>query len=139
MKRLADDSRTLGKDGISYSFDFRANGYGRGEGSVCIILRLRQEALNSNDTIRARIRGTGVNHVGRSQGISLPDAQAQADLCKRVYENAGLDPLETLFVEAHGTGTIRGDPVEADSIAQSLQSKQRSEPLLVGSVKSNFG
>lgn len=132
--------RTLGVDGKCFSFDHRANGYGRGEGVVCIVLRRAQAAIEENDAIRALICNTGVNHGGRSQGITFPNGNAQQSLIERVYRESGLDPRETTFVEAHGTGT-RGDSVEADSIAQSFKCSQRSldDPLYLGSVKSNFG
>lgn len=131
----------MSKDGISFSFDHRANGYGRGEGSVCIILKALDHAMLDNDCIRALVRGSGVNHVGRSQGITLPDGQSQADLITCVYEQAGLDPNDTTYVEAHGTGTERGDPIEAESIALALKTKSRGpeNSIYVGSIKSNFG
>lgn len=134
-------SSTLSEDGKSYSFDHRASGYGRGEGSVCIVLRSAEEAAESNDAIRALIRGSGVNHVGRSQGITLPDGQTQVDLIARVYRHASLDPGATEYVEAHGTGTGRGDPIEAMSISQGLKTELRDpeKPLYIGAVKSNFG
>lgn len=131
----------MSKTGISNSFDHRASGYGRGEGSVCIIIKATDDAKRDNYAIRAVVRGSGVNHVGRSQGITLPDGKSQADLIDRVYAKAGLNPHETAYVEAHGTGTERGDPIEAESIASGMGSRSRGsdKPLYVGSVKSNFG
>lgn len=51
---------------------------------------------------------------------------------------AGLDPLETTYVESHGTGTQAGDPVEASALFAAF-GKGRSEPMQIGSVKSNVG
>ncbi|KAF4991292.1 hypothetical protein FDECE_14091, partial [Fusarium decemcellulare] len=132
---------TLSDEGKSFSFDHRANGYGRGEGSVCIVLKALDQAAQDNDSMRAIVRGSGVNHGGRTQGITLPNGEAQASLMASVYRKAGLNPHDTMYVEAHGTGTERGDPIEAGSIASGLKTKTRGydNPLYVGSVKSNFG
>jgi acyl transferase domain-containing protein len=48
------------------------------------------------------------NQDGKTAGLLLPNAKAQAALARSVYKSAGLDPLETLYVEAHGTGTVAG-------------------------------
>jgi len=51
----------LSPDSKCYSFDHRANGYSRGEGVGTVILKPLRAALQDKDTIRAVIRGTGVN------------------------------------------------------------------------------
>jgi acyl transferase domain-containing protein len=132
---------TLGKDGKSYSFDSRANGYGRGEGVACVIISTTDEAASANYPIRVAIKATGVNHCGRSQGITMPNGAAQAELIAGVYAAAGLDPVDTPYVEAHGTGTQRGDSIEAQSVSEAFRVSSRTadRPLYVGSVKSNFG
>ena len=131
----------LGKDGKSFSFDHRANGYGRGEGVLCVVLRTASDALAQGDCVRALIRNTGVNHAGRSHGITSPSGEAQVALIRQVYHSVGLDPVDTAFVEGHGTGTERGDPIEAESIAQVFCGgrQKRKSPLFLGSIKSNFG
>lgn len=99
-----------------------------------------QNAINDNDQIRAIIRNTGINQDGKTSGITLPSAEAQGELIKSVYEDAGLNPLDTEYVEAHGTGTAAGDPIEAAAIAHSLaRGRPSNEPLIVGSVKTNIG
>lgn len=60
----------LSPDGRCFTFDSRANGYGRGEGVGVVILKRLSDAINANDTIRAVIRGSRVNHDGRTQGMS---------------------------------------------------------------------
>lgn len=131
---------TLSKDGRSHSFDSRGNGYGRGDGVCCIILRSEAEARACSDTILALIRQTGINHGGRSQGITFPNGDAQLDLIRRVYKSVHLSPDETDYVEGHGTGTSRGDPIEVNSILAAFNGPVRKyRPLYLGSIKSNFG
>ena len=58
---------------------------------------------------------------------------------EQVYNEAGVSPADVAYVEAHGTGTQAGDPQELNAIADVFCTKQRSRPLLIGSVKSNAG
>jgi acyl transferase domain-containing protein len=67
------------------------------------MLRL-SDAIRDGNTIRAVLRGTGLNQDGRSAGITLPNGNAQVELIRSVYAKAGLNTDETLFVESHGTG-----------------------------------
>lgn len=107
----------LSPDGLSYSFDHRANGYSRGEGVGTIIIKPLSKALRDGDTIRAVVRATGVNQDGRTPGITLPSRIAQEQLIRDTYANAGLDVADTSYVGGHGTGTSAGDPIEAGAIA----------------------
>jgi len=60
----------MSPDGRCFTFDERANGYGRGEGIGVVILKRVEDAIRDNDTIRAVIRGTRSNQDGRTQGKS---------------------------------------------------------------------
>jgi acyl transferase domain-containing protein len=91
----------LSQDGKCKSFDANGDGYGRGEGVAAIILKRVEDAIRDGDPIRAVIRGTGVNQDGRTKGITLPSATAQADLIRQVYRSALIDMSETAYVEAH--------------------------------------
>ena len=132
--------RFLSPDGRCYTFDERANGYARGEGVGCLLLKPLVDALEDNDTIRAVVRGTGSNQDGKTAGITLPSGTAQEALVRDVYDAAGLDPLETEYVEAHGTGTQAGDPLEAGALSKVFGSGRSSDqPLRIGSIKTNTG
>ncbi|KAI0480938.1 polyketide synthase [Xylariaceae sp. FL0804] len=135
-----DKAGVLGPDGRSKSFDASGNGYGRGEGFGVVVLKRLSDALRDGDTIRAVVRNSGANQDGRSPGITQPVRAAQAELIRRVYAGAGLDPALTRFFEAHGTGTAVGDPIEAGAIGDVFaQHRSREEPLHVGALKSNIG
>ncbi|KAK4107386.1 putative polyketide synthase [Canariomyces notabilis] len=130
----------LSPDSRSHSFDYRANGYARGEGVGVMILKRLSDAIRDGNTIRAVIRSTGSNEDGRTPGITQPSGAAQERLIRETYEKAGLSMAHTRFFEAHGTGTPIGDPREARAIGSAFR-KYRSvrDPLYVGAVKSNIG
>ncbi|CAI6335394.1 unnamed protein product [Periconia digitata] len=129
----------LSPQGVSSSFDYKADGYGRGEGFGVVILKRLADAVRDGDTVRAVIRGTGTNQDGDTP-LAQPSREAQARLIKSVYEKAELDPAETRYVEAHGTGTAVGDPLEATAIGLSFASKRpANEGVYVSSLKANFG
>lgn len=129
----------LSPDGRCFSFDHRANGYGRGEGVATVIVKRLASANHDGDRIRAIVRGTGTNQDGKTPGLSLPNPEAQEALIRKVYASAGLDPNDTGYVEAHGTGTPVGDPLEVQAIARAFDTPHRAWPLHVGSVKANLG
>ena len=95
----------LSPDGKCYSFDSRANGYGRGEGIAALILKPLEHALRDGDNIRGVIRETAVNQNGQTPTLTSPSVEAQMNLIKDCYARAGLDPVETPYVEAHMTGS----------------------------------
>ncbi|TVY81512.1 Reducing polyketide synthase FUB1 [Lachnellula suecica] len=130
----------LNPDGVSYSFDQRASGYGRSEGIGAVVLKRMSDAIRDGDTIRAVIRNSGANHDGHSPGLTAPAKESQAELMRRTYAQAGIDPAQTRFFEAHGTGTPVGDPIEASAISEMFTPYRSPEkPLYIGAVKSNIG
>ncbi|RYP65674.1 hypothetical protein DL769_006253 [Monosporascus sp. CRB-8-3] len=130
----------LSPDSLSFSFDSRANGYARGEGVICLVIKPLSKAVQEGDMVRAIIRSTGTNQDGRTPSLSQPHPQSQELLIKEVYKKAGLCFDATRYVEAHGTGTAVGDPVEMKAIGEVFKGHRSAElPLYVGSVKSNIG
>ena len=134
MKRL------LSSDGRSHAFDDRAtSGFGRGEGTGCIIIKPLDAALKAGDPIRAIIRNTGANQDGKTAGITMPNPKAQIALMRDVYRSVGLDPRDTDLIEAHGTGTAIGDPIEAAALGEVFGRAVESRKVIIGSIKSNIG
>lgn len=126
-------------EGRSFSFDSRANGYGRGEGCTGVMLKPLSAALRDGDNVRAVIRSSVLNQDGRTQGITLPSASAQREAILKAYQQAHLEPFAD-YVEAHGTGTKVGDPIEVSAIASVLsQGRASRRKLPIGSVKGNIG
>jgi acyl transferase domain-containing protein/NADPH:quinone reductase-like Zn-dependent oxidoreductase/NAD(P)-dependent dehydrogenase (short-subunit alcohol dehydrogenase family) len=132
----------LSPEGISHTFDDRANGYGRGDGIGALIVKRLLDAIRDGDTIRAVIRGTGVNADGKTPSVTQPSSEAQADLIIQTYEDAGLDQSDTEYFECHGTGTPVGDPIELAAIANTIGAARRAagrSPLPIGSIKPTVG
>lgn len=97
----------LNPEGHSRAFDENAGGYARGEGCGILVMKRLDDALRDGDSVRAVIRGSGVNSDGWTQGVTMPSSEAQADLIKYVYESNGLDYGSTQYVEAHVSETVR--------------------------------
>ncbi|MEK7727815.1 MAG: SDR family NAD(P)-dependent oxidoreductase, partial [candidate division KSB1 bacterium] len=66
-------ARMLAPDGHCKTFDAAADGYVRGEGCGVVVLKPLSRATADGDTIHAVIRGSAVNHDGRSNGITAPN------------------------------------------------------------------
>ncbi|KAJ5703226.1 hypothetical protein N7488_010774 [Penicillium malachiteum] len=139
--QIESNVNMLSPDSISYSFDHRANGYCRGEGTGTLVLKRVSDAIRDGDTIRAVIRATGSNTDGLTpSGIMQPSGTAQAQLIQRTYQKAGLSLEPTRYFEAHGTGTPVGDPIECEAIGEVFRNvRSSSDPLVVGALKSNIG
>lgn len=138
--KIMSDFNFLSPDSRCWSFDKRANGYARGEGSAVILLKRLDDALRNGDTIRAVIRNTGSNQDGRTLGITQPSEEAQINLIKQTYQRAGINMASTRFFEAHATGTPVGDPVEGNAIGTAFREyRSEHEPLYIGAVKANIG
>ena len=131
-------SKLLSKDGKCFTWDERANGYCRGEGAGMLLLKSLSAAQRDGDHIYAVIEGTGVNQDGTTKGITSPNADAQAELIKRVLKKAELKPVDIDYVEAHGTGTQAGDKAETSAL-NSVFAQDREDKLVIGSVKTNIG
>ncbi len=133
-------ARMLAVDGRCKTFDAAADGYAVGEGCGMLVLKRLKDAQKNGDRILALIRGSAVNHDGPSSGLTVPNGPAQQALLQRAVAVAGVDPQAISYIEAHGTGTSLGDPIEINALAAVLcPERQRAQPLLIGSVKTNIG
>ncbi|KAI9695814.1 MAG: putative PKS/NRPS-like protein biosynthetic cluster [Bogoriella megaspora] len=114
----------LSPEGRSRMWDANANGYARGEGVAAVILKMRRDAETDGDEIECIIRETALNQDGKTPGLTLPSASAQAQLMRDCYAQAGLDMSmdsdRPQYFEAHGTGTPAGDPIEAEAISSAF-------------------
>ncbi|MFG6100258.1 SDR family NAD(P)-dependent oxidoreductase [Leptothoe sp. ISB3NOV94-8A] len=127
-------------DGRCKAFDHRADGIAVGEGVGVILLKPLHAAIAAGDPIRAVIKGSAVNHGGLTNGITVPDPNAQANLVAQALNNAGLSAEEISYVEAHGTGTSLGDPIEIAGLTKAFRRDTENNQFChIGSVKTNIG
>ena len=147
--------KMLSPTGHSRMWDHNADGYARGEGVAAVVLKTLSSALEDGDHIECLVRETGINQDGRTKGITMPSASAQATLIRDTYAKAGLDLSNEhdrcQYFEAHGTGTPAGDPIEAEAIdtaffgpllkytATDCTPPSERSSLYVGSIKTVVG
>ena len=130
-------AQMLSPSGRCHVFDASADGYIRGDGGGVVVLRRLSDALKNGETILAVIRGSMINQDGRSSGLTAPSGPSQQAVIRSALASAGASASEIGYVEAHGTGTPLGDPIEIGALNAVFRG--RSNPLYVGSVKSNIG
>lgn len=130
----------LSSDGKCRSFGEGGDGYVPGEGVGAIILKPRRKAEQDGDNILAIVRGTAINHGGKTNGYSVPNPQAQIRVLDDAIKASGIKPAELSYLEAHGTGTALGDPIEMLSMNSTYGKEfKQGQTCYLGSVKSNIG
>jgi acyl transferase domain-containing protein len=137
----------LSPTGESVPFSAHRDGYLRGEGGACLILKPLRDAVRDGDPIQAVIRGVGLAHSGRAGGLTGTDPISQAQLITRTAGACGVPVRSIGYFEAHGPGT-RGDADEVQAIGRALLAEPAGtvdnaagpgERLWIGSIKSNIG
>jgi polyketide synthase PksN len=136
----------LSTDGRCKTFSNRADGYVRSEGVGMVLLKRLEAAQRDGDHIYGLVRGTAENHGGRSNSLTAPNSQAQAELIKDAFRKAGISPRSVSYIEAHGTGTQLGDPTEINglnsafgALSEEMGEEAAASYCGLGSVKSNIG
>lgn len=131
----------LSPTGDSVPFSAARNGYLRGEGGACLLLKPLDAALADGDPVHAVIRSVGSAHNGRGGGLTGTDQDSQTALVRQTLAKAGLTPRDLGHLEAHGTGTRGGDATEIAALAHLVDGPAAGPDgrLWVGSVKANIG
>ncbi|WP_035140792.1 type I polyketide synthase [Fischerella sp. PCC 9605] len=133
-------SRMLNPNGRCQTFDAAANGFVKGEGCGVVVLKRLRDALANGDNILAVIRGSAVNHNGRSSSLIAPNGLSQQAVIRQALENGGVDSAQIDYVEVQGTGTSVGEPIEVAALGAVFgKNRPQDKPLVIGSVKTNIG
>ncbi|WP_150246459.1 SDR family NAD(P)-dependent oxidoreductase, partial [Nocardiopsis quinghaiensis] len=132
--------KALSPTGRSRAFDADADGFVPGEGVITLLLKPLHQALHDHDHIHTLIKGTAVNHGGRTSGLTVPNSTAQQHVITAALEDARTHPDTITLLEAHGTGTPLGDPIEIEGLTHAYRDHtQRHQYCAIGSIKTNIG
>jgi acyl transferase domain-containing protein len=132
-------ARMLSADGRSRAFDQEADGYARGEGGGLVMLRRLSDAERDGDPILAVIHGSAMNHNGRASSLTSPSGEAQADVIRRALRKARVLPDDIDMIECFAAGSPLGDAIEVGALRRIFAGRDREDPIILGSVKSNIG
>lgn len=129
---------------ISDNPDIRSFGEGNGylpaEAVGAVLLKPLSVAEKDNDTILAVIKSTTVNHNGHSNGFTVPDVQAQAEMIEENLKKARIDPRTISYVESAANGSALGDPIEITGLTKVFRKYSGDTAYCaIGTVKSNIG
>jgi len=137
---MIGQSQFAASDGRCRSFGRDGDGYVPGEGVGAVLLKPLAQAISDGDQIYGVIKGSAVNHGGRTNGFTVPNPLAQSDVIDRALRQAGIDARAVSYIEAHGTGTALGDPIEISGLTKSFRAyTQATGFCAIGSAKSNIG
>ncbi|BAY66478.1 amino acid adenylation domain-containing protein [Calothrix brevissima NIES-22] len=127
-------------NGRCATFDRQADGIVLGEGAGALLLKPLSQALKDGDRIYAVIKGSAVNHDGRTNGITAPNPRSHAEVICQALDAAGISADTISYIEAHGTGTSLGDPIEIEGLTKAFRKyTDRQQFCKIGSVKTNIG
>jgi polyketide synthase PksM len=132
-------SQIIGSHSNSRSFG-NGDGYLPSEGVGAVLLKPLDRAIRDQDSILAVIKSTAINHGGHTNGFSVPNPNAQAQLIEDNFKKSGIHPRTISYVEAAANGSALGDPIEVTALSKAFQKYTTDQQFCaIGSVKSNIG
>lgn len=138
--QLLSQGKFLAEDGRCRTFGEGGTGYVPGEGVGAVLLKPLKKAIADGDHIYGTILGSSINHGGKTNGYTVPNPNAQAEVIRKTLKKANVNPRNVGYVEAHGTGTALGDPIEITGLMKAFREyTQDKQFCAIGSVKSNIG
>lgn len=133
-------SKFASTNGKCMSFGKGGDGYVPGEGAGAVLIKPKNQAVADGDHIYGVIKGTSVNHGGKTNGYTVPNPAAQAEVIHAALERSGINARTISCLEAHGTGTSLGDPIEISALNRAFGADTKDKGFCsIGSIKSNIG
>ncbi len=127
-------------------FGANASGTIFGEGVGALLLKPLTQAERDADHIYGVIKGYASNSGGKTNGFTIPNPQAHAELVKKALKQARIPARSLSYIEAHGTGTELGDPIEVRGLKLAfsadeglVRGQNPTQYCAIGSIKSNIG
>ena len=134
-----DQLGMLGSGPVSKSLG-DGDGLVPGEGVGAVVLKPLALAVQDGDIINGVIKGSAINHGGRTSGFMVPSPNAQAALITSVLERSGIDPRTIGYIEVAANGSALGDPIELAGLNKAFRRYTEDQHFCaIGSVKSNLG
>src|SRR5437667_6950394 len=133
-------SQTISDGAKCLAFGRGGQGFVPGEGVGVIVLKAYDQALKDGDGIYAVIRGSAVNHNGRTKSYTTPDPNQQAAVIQQALSQQSLDPRTISYIEAAASGSELADTVEMAALRLVFGSRSNEqEGYRIGSVKPTLG
>ncbi|MCP4624466.1 MAG: polyketide synthase, partial [bacterium] len=124
----------------SAAFGTDGDGFVPGEGVGVIVLKRLGQAVKDRDGIYALIRGTAVNHGGKTNSYTSPDPNRQAAVIREALEESNTDPGTIGYIEAAANGSLMGDAIEMTALTKVFSGRAGvTGEYKTGSVKPNIG
>ncbi|WP_160716715.1 SDR family NAD(P)-dependent oxidoreductase [Chitinophaga solisilvae] len=137
---LLGEKGFLALNGKCRSFGIDGDGMVPAEGVGAVLLKPLDRAIADGDNIYGIIKGTAINHGGKTNGYTVPNPVSQQHVILQALHAAGVNPRNISYLEAHGTGTELGDPVEIEGLSRAFRQFTGDKQFCaIGSVKSNIG
>ncbi|MBT6564851.1 MAG: amino acid adenylation domain-containing protein, partial [Candidatus Scalindua sp.] len=125
-------------EGEIHCFSKTGKGFIPGEGVGTVLLKSLSQAIADGDHIEGIIRGTKINHGGKTNGYTVPNLVQQRELIHGVLERAGCDASDIDYIESAANGSAMGDAIEFEALRQVFQ-KCPTSSCWLGTLKPNIG
>ncbi|MHA7841144.1 MAG: SDR family NAD(P)-dependent oxidoreductase [Gammaproteobacteria bacterium] len=114
------------------------DGYLPSEGVGAVLLKPLSQAEADGDPIYAVIKGSVINHSGRTTNFHVPSSEGQVQLTKQLLEKAHLVPDDIHHIELNSNGSAIGDLLEIEAFNEIFKDVKKNSCAL-GTIKSNIG
>lgn len=101
-------------DGRCKTLDVTADGYGRGEAFATVLIS--NETADDMNTVS--VLGTAVKTAPQRSSLTSPHGPSQSKVIRDAMLTSGREIVRSIAL--HGTGTSLGDPIELQSLTQTL-------------------
>lgn len=127
-------AQMLSSCGRCQTLSAEADGYGRGEASITLVLG--RAGLGMGE-VCSLMRGSAVNQDGRSSSLTAPNGPAQQAVLQTAWGSGGVEVAAMKALCMHGTGTALGDPIEAGAATAVVGASRGRQPVSLQAAKSS--